>query len=118
MRQKLAKILSNGLDGKEQVDKVTTLLKSKYRLEQTFPEIKEVIIKVGDPNYKEKEPEVWATANEQVTSKNNGKTSTSSAVKERVYMLLNKPVLGAVHVEDFSIDFFPLMKEKIEAIRC
>ena len=79
VRQKLAKILSNGLDSKEQVDKVTTLLKSKYKLEQTFPKIKEVIIKVGDPNYKEKEQEVWATVNAQVTSENNnGKTPTSS----------------------------------------
>ena len=67
---------------------------------------------VGDPNYKEKEQEVWATANEQVTFENNGKTPTSSAVKERVYMLLNKPVLGAVRVGDFSNDFFPSMKEK------
>ena len=112
VRQKLAKILSNGLDSKEQVDKVTTLLKSKYKLEQTFPKIKEVVIKEGIPNYKQKEQEVWAAANEQVTSENNGKKPTANAVKKRVYVLLNKPVLGAVRVGDFSNDFFPSMRQK------
>ena len=31
------------------------------------------VIKEGDPNYKQKEQEVWAAANKQVTSENNGK---------------------------------------------
>ena len=80
-------------------------IKLKYKLEQTFPKIKEVVIKEGDPNYKQKEQEVWAAANEQVMSENNGKKPTSNTVKEQVYVLLNKPVLGAVRVGDFSNDF-------------
>ena len=33
-------------------------------------------------------------------------------MKEQVYVLLNKPVLGAVRVGDFSNDFFPSMRQK------
>ena len=55
VHKQLVKVLSNGLDCKEQVNKVSALLpSSKYKLEQTFPKINKVTIK-GDPNYKDKE---------------------------------------------------------------
>ena len=33
-------------------------------------------------------------------------------MKEQVYVLLNKPVLGAMCIGDFSNDFFPSMIQK------
>ena len=73
VHKQLVKVLSNGLDCKEQVNKVSALLPSKYKLEQTFPKINEIVIKEGDPNYKDKEAAAWKAANEQLMAENNGK---------------------------------------------
>ena len=73
VHKQLVKVLSNGLDNKEQVNKVSALLPSKYKLEQTFPKINEVTIKEGDPNYKDKEATAWKAASEQLMAKKMGK---------------------------------------------